>query len=135
MGLNKGGGGEFGEAVGGAGTGVTYNPRRRVVTKGGMSERDEYYVSRANCGLLGRELWIYANEWCLRRNLWPKIWIIGSRKEWKDGRGNRTGDYDVVSLAGSDREKETMEETVEGCEAEIRTSTPTVEPDGQRAKA
>ena len=25
--------------------GVNYNPRRRKVTKGGTSERDEYYVS------------------------------------------------------------------------------------------
>ena len=45
LGLNKTGAGEFGEAVGG--TGVTYNPRRRILTKGATSERDEYYVSRA----------------------------------------------------------------------------------------
>ncbi len=43
LGLNKSGGGEFGDAVGG--TGVTYNPRRRILTQGPTSERDEYYVS------------------------------------------------------------------------------------------
>ncbi len=43
LGLNKTGGGEFGDAVGG--TGVTYNPRRRILTQGPNSERDEYYVS------------------------------------------------------------------------------------------
>ncbi|KAF7502378.1 Cytochrome oxidase assembly [Endocarpon pusillum] len=41
LGFNKTGAGEFGEPVGAAG--VTYNPRRRILTKGATSERDEYY--------------------------------------------------------------------------------------------
>lgn len=40
---------------GGAGGqgGVTYNPRRRVVTKGGTTERDEYYVRLPNSVMAG----------------------------------------------------------------------------------
>lgn len=56
MGLSGGGGGggALGDAVNGEGEGegsgknkggLIYNPRRRVVTKGALSERDEYYVS------------------------------------------------------------------------------------------
>lgn len=43
LGLNKAGDGKLGEAVGGGAGVVTYNPRRRVLTKGSTSERDEYY--------------------------------------------------------------------------------------------
>lgn len=43
LGGSGGAGGELGDAV--ANGGVIYNPRRRVVTKGATSERDEYYVS------------------------------------------------------------------------------------------
>ncbi len=96
LGLNKSGAGELGDAVGGGGTGVMYNPRRRVVQKGGMSERDEYYVRWRTYQLTGRELWTHANRWCLCRNLWPRTWTAGSRKEWRGGRGNQMGDYDLV---------------------------------------
>lgn len=54
MGLNRsGGGGELGEAVGGAGGLVKYNPRRRVVGRGGTSQKDEYYVSDLNLWFQG----------------------------------------------------------------------------------
>lgn len=38
------GGGDLGKAVADSGAGVSYNPRRRVVTSGPNSQRDEYYV-------------------------------------------------------------------------------------------
>jgi len=48
LGLSPTLGGAFAESVS-AGTGVIYNPRRRIVMKGGTTERDEYYVSHSNC--------------------------------------------------------------------------------------
>ena len=45
LGLNKSGAGGTGDALSGGGPVVTYNPRKRVVAKGEMSQRDEYYVS------------------------------------------------------------------------------------------
>lgn len=61
LGLNRSGGGELGEAVAGGGAPVTYNPRRRVVTKGGMSERDEYYVRFLPYCILSENLWVDAD--------------------------------------------------------------------------
>lgn len=92
MGLSGNSG--LGEAAGNAG--VIYNPRRRVVMKGQMNEKDEYYVSfqigdvvREICGSMLTGV-------LLCRDSWPRILTVGSRREWRGGRENQTGDCDFV---------------------------------------
>jgi Cytochrome c oxidase assembly protein COX16 len=88
LGVGKGGQGGLGEAV--EGGGLIYNPRRRVVTKGVTSERDEYYVSVRCCAFLffGGE----ADAWCALQRLMAKDlddWEQKRVERWKgepDGR-------------------------------------------------
>lgn len=73
------------------------NPRRRMVG----SEREEYYVSPfffyfgicrgdfgiiASLGRIADTVWFY-------RDLWRRIWTIGSRNAFSDGKASRTDDY------------------------------------------
>lgn len=85
MQLGLKGSGENGEGA------VNYNPRKRKVTQGANTERDEYYVG------VKRTIWrLLATVLIfIHRNLWRKIWTIGNRRGYKDGRANLMEDCET----------------------------------------